>query len=114
MLLQNLGLLSYYRQKAYNFIGADYIIRKNAEGIQKLGTELKEIVLQIEEIEEAFTPTELTNDFIFNSQLIDEQEKLQSKDFINYSGIELKLNLLFGLNALYTDFYNELWLPRRR
>ncbi|WP_299114013.1 hypothetical protein [uncultured Winogradskyella sp.] len=83
LLLQNLGLLSYYRQKAYNFKGADKITLPEKE--------------EFEEIE-------LTNDFIFNSEQVDNLEKLSSNDFLNYSAIELKLSLLFGLKSLYSDF----------
>ena len=83
LLLQNLGWLSYYRQKAYNFIGADSI--------------------KIPE-PDAFKNITFKNDFIFNSKLVDKLEKLHASDFVNYSGIELKLSLLFGLNPLYRDF----------
>ncbi|WCT10023.1 hypothetical protein [Mucilaginibacter jinjuensis] len=87
--LQNLGLLSYYRQRAYNYSGAHKI---SAE-IPVLSPEDEEIIL-----------SGYTNDFIFNSKEIDKAEKLTEQDFINYSSIELKLNLLFGLKVAYKDF----------
>ena len=87
--LQNLAILTYYRQKAYNHFGAN-----------KISGKLKKVPLDFEhQILGGYT-----KDFIFNSRKIDHQEKLDEQDFINYSAIELKLNMLFGLKVLYKDF----------
>jgi len=87
--LQNLGLLSYYRHKAYNYLGAN-----------KLDATLPEVTDHYEEV----ILGGFTKDFIFNSNKIDHLEKLNEQDFINYSAIELKLNLLFGLKVAYKNF----------
>lgn len=92
--LQNLGLLSYYRQRAYYYLGAD-----------RIGNELL-MPANEEYIDEATGGD--TVDFIFNSGKIDRLEKLTERDFINYSATELKLNLLFGLRYRYRDFIKGL------
>jgi len=87
--LQNLGLLSYYRQKAYNYNTATRIMAK------------------IEEVDADFEQKILggnSMDFVFDSAKIDALEKLTEQDFINYSALELKLNLLFGLRVLYRNY----------
>lgn len=87
--LQNLGLLSYFRQKACNFITA-----------AKIEAELPALFLNPDHeiFGDDFT------DFIFNSQHIDKVEKLHEQDFSDYSAIELKLSLLFGLKVLYRNY----------
>lgn len=88
--LQNLDLLSYNRNKSYNYLGAN---------------EIKDFLHEV-------IPTDFeysilgghTNDFIFNSNKIDRAEKLHLTDFINYTTVELKLNLLLGLKMTYKDF----------
>ena len=87
--LQNFGLLSYYRQKAYNFIGAN-----------KISDKMPDVPANFEE--QIFGGD--TRNFVFDSGKIDHLEKLTEPDFINYSALELKLNLLFGLKAKYRDF----------
>lgn len=87
--LQNLGLLSYYRQKAYYYLGADKIVPI----IEDVPVNLDNRIL-----------CGTQNDFIFDSDWVNEIEKLTEQDFINYSAVELKLNLLFGLTTQYRDF----------
>jgi hypothetical protein len=54
---------------------------------------------------ELFDPiSENTSDFVFRSNTINKKEKLSKTDFNNFSGLELKLNLLFGLKNIYTNF----------
>lgn len=87
--LQNLGLLSYFRQKAYNYIGA-----------KKVAANLTNVPVNFErEIMGGYT-----HDFIIDSDKIDLMEELTAADFTNYSALELKLSLLFGLKAQYRDF----------
>lgn len=87
--LQNLGLLSYYGQKAYNYLGAD-----------KVADQLTNVPVNFDlQIMGGYT-----NDFIFNSEKVDRVEKLTIADFTNYSTLELKLSLLFGLKTQYRDF----------
>lgn len=87
--LQNLGLLSYFRQKAYNYIGA-----------KKVADHLSDVPLHFDrQIMSGYT-----NDFIFNSAKVDRMEKLMAIDFVNYAALELKMSLLLGLRALYRDF----------
>lgn len=87
--LQNLGLLSYFRQKAYNFLGAN-----------RLQQDLKDVPVNFEE--QILCGN--SSDFIFSSGKINELEKLHEQSFNDYSAIELKINLLFGLRILYNDF----------
>ena len=93
--LQNLGLLSYARQKAYNYLGA------------------KKISPELPEISESYDNHLLganTMDFIFRSGKVDELEKIRSIDLINYSTLELKLFLLFGLRQVYLNYISEYYL----
>ncbi|MCG8574685.1 MAG: hypothetical protein MI810_07360 [Flavobacteriales bacterium] len=87
--VQNIGLLSYYRFKAYNFMGCRKIEETLPLVTEKMWIELYE---------------EQQNEFILRSQLIDETEKLSEQDFDDYSSVELKLNLLFGLRSTYRNF----------
>lgn len=87
--LQNLGLLSYFRQKAPNFLGANKISGS------------------LTDVPEDFYRKIMggyTHDFIFKSEKIDAIEELNARDFINFSALELKLSLLFGLRIQYRDF----------
>jgi len=99
LFLQNLGLLSYYRMKGYNFIGANKIPETG--------------LVMPENIDQYFKDT-YNKDFIFNAQLVDEMEKLSEQDFINFSAIELKLSLLFGLKPLYRDCILKRLNPEKR
>lgn len=87
--LQNLGLLSYFKPKAYNFLIAG-----------KLPEELPAKSLQNRR--EIFS--RYAKDFIVDTEKIDAIEKLRPADFSSYAALELKLNLLFGLSAQYNDF----------
>jgi hypothetical protein len=98
--LQNLGLLSYYRYKAYNFMAARKI---NSFPLKTLLEWLHDEAINLED---KYTNDDFV-DFIFNSRSIDWREKLTENDFINYSGIELKLHLLFGLHVYYRDFFEN-------
>ncbi|WP_264537876.1 hypothetical protein [Flavobacterium sp. N1736] len=93
--LQNLGLLSYNRQKGYNFLSAS---KMTADGNWDLPEIKEKHYLEI---------NENTTDFIFKSEKINKKEKLRKKDFNDFSGFELKLNLIFGLRNLYTNFISE-------
>ena len=93
LLLQNLGLLSYYRNKSANYMGAD-----------ELNATLKKMPKQIDT---KWLAT-YNIDFIFDSQKVDQTERVLKEEFNNYSGLELRLNLLFGLNAVYKNFMSEL------
>ncbi len=98
--LQNLGLLSYYRYKAYNYLSADRIA-ETVEG--KVSVDLP-----------AFTPDFEQRilggedvDFIFNSRRSNWVEKLTERDFNDYAALELKLCLLFGLKIRYINYIIE-------
>lgn len=94
--LQNFGLLSYNRYKGYNYISADKIVYRKEEKEYELPEITQEVLDSILQGD--------TVDFVFNGGKIDRIEKLEEKDFVNYSGLELKLNLLFGLRTVYRDF----------
>lgn len=87
--LQNLGLLSYYRQKAYNYMGA----LKISGRIEEVTPDFEKFILGGD-----------TLDFVFMSGKIDWLEKVRKQDFINYSTFELKLFLLFGLRIQYLNY----------
>jgi hypothetical protein len=87
--LQNLGMLSYYRQKGYNFIGANPILPLPKNKTAKPDTQAYDAY---------------TQDFIFNSGEVDAAEELTPQHFIDFSAIELKLGLLLGLKPLYQTF----------
>ena len=87
--LQNLGMLSYYRQKAPSFMGA-----------AKVSAEISEVP---DHFEQEILGGD-AKDFIFNTARIDHLEKLRAQDFIDYSTVELKFSMLFGLKVLYRDF----------
>lgn len=95
--LQNLALLSYYRQKAYNYLAASPIpamlsrVPANCE---------KEIM------------GGYAVDFIVDSHKIDRAEKLKGPDFIDYSALELKLCMLFGLKAQYRNYIVDGFGPQ--
>ncbi len=90
--LQNFGLLSYYHSKAYNFLGAD---------------PLSATLPKLSDCKDELWMSETSNDFIFNTDLVDEIEKIKQIDFVNSSALELKLSLLFGLKPLYKDYIAE-------
>jgi hypothetical protein len=94
--LQNLGLLSYNRQKGYNFLSAAKIANP-VDG-------KPDIALPKIKVNQFQFINENTSDFIFRSEQINKKEKLHLNDFNNFSGIELKLNLLFGLRNIYSNF----------
>ncbi len=87
--LQNLGLLSYFRQKGYNMLAA----KKIADVPEKIPSDFECQILNGND-----------RDFIFNAPKIDALEKLTIIDFDNYSAIELKLCLFFGLRMTYLNF----------
>ncbi|WP_075341261.1 hypothetical protein [Tenacibaculum agarivorans] len=111
--LQNLGFLSYYRTKAYNFIGAGKLRMKYVEESPELPTvfynKLKHKLVQGHQ-----------KDFIFKTVEINKAMQLNASDFIDFSAVELKLNLLFSLNAYYQDYLittnssYAYWLLKRR
>lgn len=94
--LQNLDLLSYNRMKAADLVSADKIRGLITRLPARFGHKIPSIDM---------------NDFIFNSEAINEREKLHTKDFINYSALELKLCLLFGLKLHYCDYISAYYDP---
>lgn len=111
LFLQNLGTLSYFRQKGYNYLGA----KKIAGLIDVLPNNIEEYIHQ-KFAKESILFAEYskknrqqqnfydnTIDSIFNSRKIDYLEKIRKIDYINYSALELKLNLLFGLRTQYMN-----------
>lgn len=113
LLLQNLGLLSYYRVKGINYSAAEQI---------DAGLPLIPEQFHLE------LPGMYTSDFIINTAWIDKQEAIHEPDLISYTALELKMALLFGLKVQYHDFISEnihiegnevniqlaLWLIQRR
>lgn len=87
--LQNLGLLSYYRQKGYNYLGA----KKISPEVPEVSSDFEQRILGGD-----------TMDFVFMSGKIDAIEKVKIQDFINYSTLELKLFLLMGLRIQYLNY----------
>jgi len=87
--LQNLDLLTYNRIKAYNFLTASKIAQINNLNIKN---------------DHYDRINENMSDFIFKSEHLNKKEKLSKTDCSNFSGFELKLNLLFGLKNIYNNF----------
>lgn len=92
--LQNLNLLSYYRNKAWNFFGA---LRINNPLL------LDENYVSTGESDKS-PYFDSDHDFIFNTDQVNDLEKLVEKDFIAYSALELKMRLLFGLRPVYKTY----------
>lgn len=90
--LQNLDLLSYNRFKGYNILTASKINQTSEAHLLNIQKEHFDHI------------SENTSDFVFQSNKINKKEKLSKTDFNNFSGLELKLNLLFGLKNIYTNF----------
>jgi hypothetical protein len=118
--LQNLQTLSYYKNKAYNYLGANELKTDLEDIYQLLLYKLQElnvyndtykllepIITKDLEAAANILLDEYTHasqsDFIFDVDRIDEREKVTSIDIINYSTLELKLSLLFGLNEYYKN-----------
>lgn len=104
--LQNLELLSYYRGKAYDYLKAAFVEPILIDLIVitipfqwKPSNSLFELHKQLQ--------NGYSTDFIFDSTIEDETQKLQRHNFIDYSAIELKYSMLFGLSVQYGDFIVE-------
>lgn len=97
--LQNYASLSYNRVKGYDYQGA------NAIGTGKCSDDAT-VVGRRKILQQIFKDsTEADSiDFIINSGKINHIEKITAIDLINYSSVELKLSLLFGLKPLYFNF----------
>ncbi len=87
--LQNLGLLSYYRAKSFNYIGADQLKKDVDSAQQKIDK-----IVQVNRSETV----------LFNPSYLYHIYKLQPSDFVNFSAIELKVNMLLGLTIQYLNF----------
>lgn len=105
LLLQNYGTLSYYRAKAYNYIGAT------------------KLCPDLEEVTDAYQQKLLQGnqtDFIFNTEAIDIQQHITPIDYQNYATIVLKLNLLLAVDSYFHNYlihHNDesaLWLLNNR
>jgi hypothetical protein len=97
--LQNLDLLTYNRLKGYNFLTAAKITTANNQNTDVNLLNIKN--------EHYANISENTSDFVFKSNQINKREKLSKTDFTNFSGFELKLNLLFGLRNIYNNFISS-------
>lgn len=94
--LQNFALLNYHKQSAGDFLGA--------KRLHTYKGGLNKGVLQL-------LQSETDSDFIFQAEKIDALESISEKDFRDFSGIQLKFNLLFGLRNCYRNFILEQWNP---
>jgi hypothetical protein len=88
-LLRNLDKISYYKQKGYNFLSATEI---------KLNPKVKKENTFEKIIERR------NSDFIFNTDRFEKQTDFKDIDFVNYSTVEILVNLLFGLSTSYENF----------
>jgi hypothetical protein len=125
--LQNLQVLSYNRIKAYNFLGCEnlatvdkmnpvyhwlyvFLLKykdsnsTNAKDYQqKLQDESKRVAdskSKAKQLFQAYLNWDRI-DLLFNIEQIDTREQVTQEDATNFSGLELKLNLLFSLNQQY-------------
>lgn len=107
--LQNLGLLSYYRFKGYNYLGAKKIEEIKLElplNIEQLLIDVASVRFYLEsEKDISISKNEkFENDFIFNTNKVDQIEKIRKQDFINYAALELQLNILLSLKTPYINY----------
>ena len=107
--LQNLGLLSYYRSKGYNYLGAKKIEEITLElplNIEQLLIDVASVRFYLEsEKDITISKNEkFENDFIFNTNKVDQIEKIKKQDFINYAALELQLNILLSLKTPYINY----------
>jgi len=107
--LQNLGLLSYYRFKGYNYLGAKKIEEIKLElplDIEQLLIDVASVRFYLEsEKDITISKNEkFENDFIFNTNKVDQIEKIRKQDFINYAALELQLNILLSLKTPYINY----------
>ncbi|WP_130735398.1 hypothetical protein [Flavobacterium sp. J27] len=111
--LQNLGLLSYNRYKGYNYLGAKKIASLSEYKLQDkeaLATNITSPCFNVEE-ETDFSFNRYDNfvtDFIFNTHKVDQIEKVKKQDFIDYSALELQLNLLLSLKTPYINYLQSI------
>jgi len=107
--LQNLGLLSYYRFKGYNYLGAKKIEEVKLElplDIEQLLIDVASVRFYLESEKDITIPKneKFENDFIFNTNKVDQIEKIRKQDFINYAALELQLNILLSLKTPYINY----------
>jgi hypothetical protein len=123
LLLQNQELLSYNRQKAYNYQGASFLQlpdkllpyqnprkgenKEEREKIEKMNDET------IDAIDKTFLESDFI-DFVFRTKMINEREKIDRTDFQNFSALELKLCLIFGLRSIYKQHFNHALRAKRK
>jgi hypothetical protein len=134
--LQNLGILSYNRTKAYNSIGAkklqtsvvqitpELIValskRELPQTASERNAELKYISSHTaEEVENYLnvnsTKKELQNilthtyknNGVFNIALVNEKQKITTQDCLDYATLSLKLSLLLTLRPFYINFIQK-------
>ncbi|MEZ4873947.1 MAG: hypothetical protein R2793_00445 [Flavobacteriaceae bacterium] len=90
--LQNFEKLSYYRFKGYNYLQA-----------APLEPEIKNVSeKRYEKLTKLFS-----KDFLVRAKKINKQGKIKKKDLVNFSTLELKLHLLFGLDFQYQRYIVE-------
>lgn len=86
LLLQSLGILSYYRAKAMNILAHDPVKTRLPKAHTYYGSLLPEIP---------------------NLLAIEENNKITERDMVNCCQVELRLNLLFGLKTQYDHYVLE-------
>lgn len=86
LLLQNLGMLSYYRTKAMNFLAADPVkenLHYDTAYHKSLSRERR------------------------SHHAIEDDNTITEKELVNFSQVELRINLLFGLKTQYDNYILE-------
>ncbi|MBC8754340.1 hypothetical protein H2O64_06635 [Kordia sp. YSTF-M3] len=134
--LQNLGILSYNRTKAYNSIGAKKLqnsavqitpelleelskreipqtASERADELQYISSHTAEEVenyLNVKstkkELQNILTHT-YKNNGVFNIALVNEKQKITKQDCLDYATLSLKLSLLLTLRPFYINFIQE-------
>lgn len=100
LFLQNLGLLSYYRQKGYNYLGANELYDFDSAHRVIDDTSFGKLCRN-------FYSADFEQDFVFSAEFVNRLEKLTEQDFVNFSALELKISLLFGLKPIYRTFLKD-------
>lgn len=103
--LQNYAVLSYNRIKAYNYLGAEKLemYQPGVSGNESDKSNWGAFSLRTGK---AIMEDDCAGNSIHSGK-INQIEKITDADFINYSSVELKMSLLFGMRALYREFIAE-------
>ncbi len=104
LILQNFDKISYHLGKGWDILNCNKLSPLDL----KISNSNDEESTSDAVIEKLLTPSfDLYSDGLIDTGKIDKINKLKDRDFVNFSALELTLNLLFGLNNIF-DRYDEI------